>query len=79
MAALYRFYAAGIDIDAIDPTGAGDTFAAALVYSVQQGFSLQKTADFCNCAGTLVTMKRGAIGMALPTLDEVLALMSTID
>lgn len=70
-------FAAGIDAPAIDPTGAGDTFAAALVYCVQQGFSLRETALFCNCAGTLCTMKRGAIGMALPTLAQVRALAAT--
>lgn len=64
-------FAEGIDVAAIDPTGAGDTFAAALVYAVQKQYSLEQTALFCNCAGTLVTMKRGAIGMALPSLHEV--------
>ncbi len=68
-------WARGIDAQAIDPTGAGDTFAAALVYAVQQNFSLTQAALFCNCAGTLTTTKRGAVGMALPTLQEVYSLM----
>lgn len=68
-------WAKGIDCPVVDPTGAGDTFAAALAYCLSQNFSLEKTALFCNCAGTCVVKKRGAIGMALPSLEEVLALM----
>lgn len=63
--------AGGTPVDAIDPTGAGDTFAAALVYCVMQDMPLEETALFCNCAGSLTAMKRGAVGMALPRLQEV--------
>lgn len=64
-------FVGGIDVPAIDPTGAGDTFAAALVYCIREGYTLEETAVFCNSAGTLATTKRGAIGIALPTLAEV--------
>lgn len=64
-------FAGGIDVPALDPTGAGDTFAAALVFCIRQGYSLEDTAMFCNSAGTLATTKRGAIGIALPTLEQV--------
>lgn len=67
----------GIDVPVIDPTGAGDTFAAALVVALQRGMTLADMALFCNCAGTLVVTKRGAIGQAIPTLSEVDALMKT--
>lgn len=67
----------GIDVPVVDPTGAGDTFAAALVVALQRGMSLVDTAMFCNCAGTLVVTKRGVIGQAIPTLEEVNALMET--
>lgn len=70
-------FAGGIDVAAIDPTGAGDTFAAALVYCVQKDYPIERAALFCNSAGTLATMKRGAIGMALPSLAAVEALMAT--
>ena len=66
----------GIDVPVIDPTGAGDTFAAALVVALQRGMPLADMALFCNCAGTLVVTKRGAIGQAIPTLDEVNRLMA---
>ena len=67
----------GIDVPVVDPTGAGDTFAAALVVALQRGMSLSDTALFCNCAGTLVVTKRGVIGQAIPTLAEISALMET--
>lgn len=67
----------GIDVPVIDPTGAGDTFAAALVVALQRGMPLADIALFCNCAGTLVVTKRGAIGQAIPSLSEVNALMHT--
>jgi len=67
----------GIDVPVVDPTGAGDTFAAALIVALQKKMTLEETALFCNCAGTLVVTKRGAIGHAIPTLEEVNALMAT--
>ena len=69
--------AAGIDCAAIDPTGAGDTLAAALCVGLQEGMPLERLAAFCNCAGTLVITRRGAIGMALPTRAEVEALYAS--
>ena len=66
----------GIDVPVIDPTGAGDTFAAALVVALQREMPLADMALFCICAGTLVVTKRGAIGQAIPTLDAVNALMA---
>lgn len=64
----------GINVPVVDPTGAGDTFDAALLCALQRGMSLWDAALFCNCAGTLVVEKRGAIGFALPTRAEVEAL-----
>lgn len=62
---------AGTNVDVVDPTGAGDTFASMLVYGVQEGWSLDKIAIYCNCAGSLAVTKRGSIGRALPTMEEV--------
>lgn len=67
----------GIDVAAIDPTGAGDSFAAALCVGVQEDMELERLALFCNCTGTLVCTKKGAIGMALPTRAEVEAMMAS--
>ena len=59
----------------VDPTGAGDTFAAALCVGLREGMDLRALAVFCNAAGALAVTKRGAIGMALPARGEVDALV----
>lgn len=69
--------AAGIDVPAVDPTGAGDTFDAALAYCIQQNMDMETAISFCNSAGTLVCTKRGAIGMAIPTRQQVEEMMRT--
>jgi len=67
----------GIDEKPIDPTGAGDTLAAALCVGLRENMPLVELGCFCNCAGTLVITKKGAIGMALPTRAEVDALTAS--
>ena len=67
----------GVDVAVVDPTGAGDSFAAALCRCVQKDMALEAAAQFCNCVGALVCTKRGAVGMAIPTLEEVEALMAS--
>lgn len=67
----------GIDIRAIDPTGAGDSFSAALCVGLQEDMPLDQLACFCNCTGSLVCTKKGAIGMALPTRAQVDELMAS--
>ena len=62
---------AGTGVTAVDPTGAGDTFASMLVYGIQKGWDLEKIAVYCNCAGGLAVTKQGSIGRALPSLEEV--------
>ena len=69
--------AAGTGVNAIDPTGAGDSFAAALCVGLQEQMPLDKLAAFCNCTGSLVCTKKGAVGMALPTRAEVEAMMAS--
>ena len=69
--------AAGIDEEPVDPTGAGDTLAAALCVGLQEDMSLARLAAFCNCAGTLVIKKKGAIGMALPERGQVDAMVAS--
>lgn len=67
----------GIDVPVVDPTGAGDCFAAALCCCVQRDMALEDAVRFCNCVGTLVCTKRGAVGMAIPTEAEVEELMAS--
>ena len=68
--------AEGIEVDSVDSTGAGDAFAAALVVCIQRGMAMEEAARFCNSVGTLVTTKRGAIGTALPSMEEAFMLAS---
>ena len=62
-----------IAVDAIDPTGAGDAFTAALVSRlVRSGWTQPGDEDivFAMAAGALATTKQGAL-TALPTLAEL--------
>lgn len=70
-------FAPGIDQPPIDPTGAGDTLAAALCVGLRENMDLARLACFCNCAGTLAIRRKGAIGMALPTRAQVEELMDS--
>ena len=56
---------------------AGDTLAAALCVGLQEDMPLARLAAFCNCAGTLVIKKKGAIGMALPERGQVDAMVAS--
>ncbi|MGI6031400.1 MAG: sugar kinase [Eubacteriales bacterium] len=60
-----------LKVDAIDPTGAGDAFAAAMACALQRDFSLREMGIFANCAGGLTASRRGCIGLALPDLAQV--------
>lgn len=60
-------------VEAVDPTGAGDAFTAALVTRlVRSGWAPPTDADirFAMAAGALATTRQGAI-TALPTLEEL--------
>ena len=48
------------EVKCVDTTGAGDAFAAALVYGLSQGFSLQKTGKLANWFAAQVVKKYGA-------------------
>ncbi len=68
------------DVDTVDTNGAGDTFLGAVLYRLKgrsleeiQNLSreeLKELVSFSNAAGSLTTMKSGAIP-AMPTLEEV--------
>ncbi|MDQ3654038.1 MAG: carbohydrate kinase [Chloroflexota bacterium] len=62
-----------ISVKAVDPTGAGDAFTAALITRlVQSGWKTPTDADirFAMAAGALATTRQGAL-TALPTLAEL--------
>lgn len=57
-------------VEAIDSTGAGDAFAAGLIYARLQGWALERAAHFANAIGAAATTAVGA-AEGLPTLEEV--------
>jgi sugar/nucleoside kinase (ribokinase family) len=57
-------------VRAVDSTGAGDAFAAGLIYGRLQGWPLERAARFANAVGAAATTAVGA-AEGLPTLEEV--------
>lgn len=64
----------GFSVQAVDPTGAGDAFAAALAVRLAEEASLDEAATFACAAGALACTVRGA-QPSLPTRDKVEALL----
>lgn len=60
----------GFDVRAVDTTGAGDAFNAALVYGYLVGWPLEKAARFANIVGAVKVTKMGA-GVNVPTKAEI--------
>jgi len=67
----------GYSIDVIDPTGAGDTFSAALLVGIMKEWDLKKIGKFANAAGALVCKKQGTIGLAIPTYEDTIKWMNS--
>ena len=59
-----------IKMQAVDTTGAGDIFHGAFVYSLANGFDLEKTLLFSNITGALSVTKVGGRN-SVPDLQEV--------
>jgi ribokinase len=57
-------------INAVDPTGAGDAFTAALTVELAAGRDIERAIRFANCAGALAAGRMGA-QPSLPTRLEV--------
>jgi sugar/nucleoside kinase (ribokinase family) len=49
------------DIEAVDPTGCGDSFAAALVYGYLNNIELKKLGYFANAVGAITATQKGAM------------------
>lgn len=60
-------------VDAVDTTGAGDTFTAALTVALVEGMSPRGALEFACAAGACAATKRGA-QPSLPTREDVEAL-----
>lgn len=70
-------YFGGYTVDVTDPTGAGDTFSAALLVGIMKGWDLEKIGKFANAAGALVCTKLGTIGLAIPTYEDTINWMDS--
>ncbi|MBA3488571.1 MAG: hypothetical protein H0T78_03345, partial [Longispora sp.] len=75
---------AGFTVQAIDTTGAGDSFTAALLAQLAQTpelwadqAALERALRYANAAGALATTMRGAIP-ALPTHGQIEALCNRV-
>ena len=61
----------------VGPPGGGGQAGGGVGGGLQEGMPLMQLAAFCNSAGTLVITRRGAIGLALPTREQVEALAAS--
>jgi sugar/nucleoside kinase (ribokinase family) len=65
-------HVAGMDVTAVDSTGAGDAFAAGLLYGLLAGWPIDRAARLANAAGALATTSVGA-SSGVRTLSETLS------
>jgi len=65
----------GFDVRAVDTTGAGDAFNAALAYGHLVGWPLEKAARFANAVGAVKVTKMGA-GANVPTRAEIIGFLA---
>lgn len=65
----------GRPVEAVDTTGAGDTFCGAFAARLREGASFQEAIEFGNVAAAISVTRRGA-QPSIPTRGEVEALMS---
>ena len=60
-----------LQVNEVDPTGAGDCYGGAFVTGLLEGWELEKVARFANVVGALSVTRRGT--MSAPWRDEALA------
>jgi sugar/nucleoside kinase (ribokinase family) len=64
----------GLNVTAIDNTGAGDSMTGAVIYATLNDYSLEQTSILANATGAAKVGKRGT-GWNLPTLAEIRELL----
>lgn len=60
----------GIDVQSVDPTGAGDTFGAAFAWSIMQRFSFRQAVSTAAVAATISVLSLGGSSSA-PTVSRL--------
>ena len=68
----FEGYAPAPQVETVDGTGAGDAFAAGLLYGKLAGWAFEDSVRFANAAGALATTAVGAFE-GVRGLDETLA------
>lgn len=63
-------YVDGKKVNAVDTTGAGDTFSAAFTVALSEGKKVREAVEFANCAAALSVTKYGVVP-SLPTRAAV--------
>lgn len=66
----------GFETNAVDTTGAGDTFNGAFAFAISQKFSLKKSIEFANAAASLSVEKLGAQA-GMPSYEAVIKRLET--
>ena len=64
-------------VDAVDSTGAGDTFNASLAIKLCQGYTMETGIQFAQAAAAICVSRNGAQA-SIPDAEEVQAFLSTI-
>lgn len=59
-----------IKVDAVDTTGAGDTFNGAFGFAISEGLEIEEALSFATISSSLSVQKFGAQG-GMPTLEEI--------
>lgn len=65
-----------LEIAAVDTTGAGDAFAAGLIYGLINSWPLKRSARFAAACGAAATMVRGPVGVR--DLDQIATLVARL-
>jgi sugar/nucleoside kinase (ribokinase family) len=69
----------GYHVEVVEPTGAGDVYAAAIIIGLLNGWALERIGRFANAAGALAVTAMGHFGDALPTLERIRIAMEGTD
>ena len=67
---------AGFHVNEVDPTGAGDSFGAAITVALLEGMGLEEAGRFANAVGALAVTRKGPMEGA-PTRQQVRELLAS--
>jgi ribokinase len=71
------YFCPAFHVEAVDSTGAGDSFTAGLIYAWAKGMSLSASAILASAMGALATTVYG-VGLSLPGKKEVLEFLKSV-